>query len=137
MEYKHGLTKAEWEEKKKDIVQILIEISLLPEDVQAPLTYKLLCAKMKSPPSHGPESFELRELLDEIDRDEDGMGRAMLTAFVHNEELNRPGKGFFTLAKELGHKFKDTEDGKLQFTIEQMRQVSNRLVKIEATAQSI
>ena len=125
MEYKHGLTKAEWDEKKKDIVQILIEISLLPEEVQTPLTYKQLCAKMKSPPSHGPESYELRDLLDEIDRDEDKLGRGMLTAFVHNEELNRPGKGFFTLAKELGYKFKGTEDGKLQFTIEQMRQVGN------------
>lgn len=125
MKYKHALTKSEWSEKKNDIIQILIEVALMPEEIQTPLTYKQLCAKMKTPPIHGADSYELRDLLDEIDRDEDEMGRGMLTAFVHNEELNRPGKGFFTLAKELGYKFKDTEDGKLQFTIEQMRQVSN------------
>src|SRR5215208_2860998 len=117
MEYKHGLTKEEWDEKKKDIVRILIDVALTPEEAQTPLTYKQLCSRMKSPPAHGPESFELRDLLDEIDRDEDELGRAMLSAFVHNEELNRPGKGFFTLAKALGYKFKDTEEGKLEFTI--------------------
>lgn len=125
MEYKHGLTQAEWDEKKNDIVQILIEVALMPEEVQTPLTYKQLCAKMKSPPVHGAESYELRDLLDEIDRDEDEMDRGLLTVFVHNGELNRPGKGFFTLAKKLGCDFKDTDDGKSQFTIEQMRQVSS------------
>lgn len=130
--YKHNLTLEQWNEKKKDIVSILVEEALLPEEMQKPLTYKDLCAKMKTPPSHGPNSYELRDLLDEIDRDEDTLSHGLLTAFVFNDDLNRPGDGFFTLAKKLNYKFENTELGRTVFTVEQMRRVSSEQREIKA-----
>jgi hypothetical protein len=124
MHTKHNMTLKEWAEKKRDIVEILAERATLPEPT--PITYTELCRRMKSPPSYDPpqDSFELRDLLDEIDKDEARLGRGMLTSLVHNELLNRPGKGFFPLAKELGHRFENTEVGKLTLTIEQIQRVS-------------
>jgi hypothetical protein len=76
---KHNMTLEEWNEKKKDIVEILTEHALMPEPT--PITYTQLCRRMKSPPTYDPpqDSFELRDLLDVIDRDEAALGHGMLT----------------------------------------------------------
>jgi hypothetical protein len=126
---KYNLSLDEWNEKKEDISQLLIERALMDEPM--PLTYTQLCQQMKSPPlGDAPQnSNELRGLLDEIDIDEAKLGHGMLTAFVFSQDERSgepflPGRGFYSLAKELGYKFQDTQDGKLQFAFEQMRRVS-------------
>jgi hypothetical protein len=121
---KYGMTNEEWEAKKEDIRGILAAAALAL-DGPCPVTYKELCAKMKSPPPLGPDAYELRDMLDQIDRVEQELGRGMLTSLVHNRELNRPGVGFLTLARELGHSFSETEVGKLEFTLAQMRRVAD------------
>ena len=119
----------EWEAKKSDIRSILSARALQIE--ATPLTYTQLCDQMTSPPV-GPtpqNSYELAALLDEVDREEAAFGHGMLTSLVFREdERNRqpflPGKGFYSLAKKLGHVFENTEAGKLQFALEQIRRVS-------------
>ena len=50
----------------------------------------------------------LAQMLGEISREEDAIGRGMLSALVvHKREDMQPGEGFFHLAKELG---RDTTD---------------------------
>ncbi len=121
---KHDMTEQEWTAKKDDIIRILSVQARMAEPT--PITYKELCRQMQLPPAfESPQaSFELRDLLDEIDRDEAALGRGMLTSLIHNEELNQPGNGFFLLAKKLGFEFDRTEEGRLKFAIEQIQRVS-------------
>lgn len=134
---KYNLPLDEWNGKKEDISQILIERTLM--DQPTPLTYTQLCQQMKSPPlGEAPQnSNELRGLLDEIDMDEAKLGHRMLTAFVFSQDERTgepylPGRGFYSLAKELGYKFQDTQDGKLQFAFEQIRRVSEERRRLRA-----
>ncbi|HEV8366781.1 MAG TPA: hypothetical protein VGQ39_02425 [Pyrinomonadaceae bacterium] len=134
---KYNLPLREWDEKKKDIVQILTDCALMLEP--APLTYSQLCQRMKSPPigESAQNSIELRGLLDEIDRHEAELGNGMLTSFVFAQDERSgqpflPGRGFFSLAEKLGYIFDNTEDGRLQFAIEQMQRVSNEKTPLRA-----
>lgn len=134
---KYNLPLDEWEGKKEDISQILIERALMDEPT--PLTYTQLCQQMKNPPlgEAPPNSNELRGLLDEIDIDEAKLGHGMLTAFVFSQDERSgepflPGTGFYSLAKKLGYKFQDTQDGRLQFAFEQMRRVSEERRRLRA-----
>lgn len=45
---------------------------------------------------------EIGRLLGEISTYEHEQGRPLLSAVVHLQEQNRPGVGFFTLARQLG-----------------------------------
>jgi hypothetical protein len=126
---KYNLSPNEWDEKKKDIRQILVSRAL--SDEPTPLTYTQLCHQMKNPPpGDAPQnSYELSALLDQIDLDEAELGHGMLTAFVfsqdeHSREPFLPGRGFYTLAKKIGYEFEDTQESKLQFAFDQMRRVS-------------
>ena len=58
-----------------------------------------------------PQHSTISEILEEIATEEHREGRGMLTALVvHKGGDHMPGKGFFNLARELGHKFGDDED---------------------------
>jgi hypothetical protein len=134
---KYNLPLDEWKGKKEDISQILIERALMDEPM--PLTYTQLCQQMKSPPlGEAPQnSNELRGLLDEIDLDEATLGHGMLTAFVFGQDERSgepflPGRGFYSLAKKLGYRFQDTQDGRLQFSFDQMRRVSEERRRLRA-----
>jgi hypothetical protein len=50
---------------------------------------------------------EVGKLVGEISKDEDRMGRPMLSALAVHEKNGRPGNGFFGLAKELQKPFAD------------------------------
>jgi hypothetical protein len=134
---KYNLPFDEWNGKKEDISQILIDRALMIEP--APITYTQLCQQMKSPPlGEAPQnSNELRGLLDEIDVDEAKLGHGMLTAFVFSQDERNgepflPGRGFYSLAKKLGYQFQDTQEGRLQFAFDQMRRVSVEQRKLRA-----
>lgn len=134
---RYNLPLKEWDEKKKDVVQILVERALMPEPT--PITYVQLCQRMKSPPvGDAPQnSNELRGLLEDIDRCEASLGHGMLTSFVFSEDAQTrqphlPGKGFFSLAEKLGYRFGDTEVDRLQFAFEQMQRVTREQSSLRA-----
>lgn len=57
-----------------------------------------------------PNDHRLAMLLDEISTEESNAGHGMLSALVvHNRDDMQPGKGFFELAKRLGHPVRDIE----------------------------
>ena len=63
---------------------------------------------------------EIGDLLGEISRYEVLHGRPMLSAVVIHKENNRPGKGFFQLAQELGI-YDGSDDSK--FFVEELKKV--------------
>jgi len=57
-----------------------------------------------------PDDTRLATLLDEISRAESNAGRGMLSAIVvHKEGDQRPGEGFFKLARQLGRSLADKD----------------------------
>lgn len=81
-------------------------------------------------------------MLDEIDIDEAKLGHGMLTAFVFSQDERSdepflPGRGFYSLAQKLGYRFRDAQDGKLEFAFEQMRRVSAERRRCEQRANSL
>jgi hypothetical protein len=137
MSKKYNLSLNEWDEKKQDISQILMQRALTGELI--PITYRQLCHQMKKPPSgDAPQNSNvLRGLLDEIDIDEAKLGHGMLTSFVFSQDERSgepflPGRGFYSLAKKLGFTFQDTPDGRLQFAFDQMRRVSEERTMLRA-----
>ena len=56
-----------------------------------------------------PDATAFHELLGEISRDEVAAGRGMLSVVVVHKDDTFPGKGFFTLAKQLGFNVADQE----------------------------
>jgi hypothetical protein len=67
--------------------------------------------------AHDPR---LPHFLGEISSEESAAGRGMLTALVvHKTGDFQPGPGFFELAQQLGHQFKDIE----KFWIQEVKRV--------------
>ncbi len=52
--------------------------------------------------SNPADRNEIARILGEISTHEDNQGRPMLSAVVVLQEINMPGRGFFTLARDLG-----------------------------------
>ena len=63
------------------------------------------------------ERSKLAKILDEINREEHGLGRPLLSVVVVQKESGHPGKGFFDLARELG-KQKPHDDNQIFFANE-------------------
>lgn len=67
-----------------------------------------------------PQRDLLAKLLGDISTQEHRLDRPMLSAVVVSSEENMPGKGFFTLARELGlHRGRDD----LAFFVRELRRV--------------
>ncbi|MCH8807058.1 MAG: hypothetical protein IH986_13340 [Planctomycetes bacterium] len=49
-----------------------------------------------------PDRAEIGRLLGEVSQHEHALGRPLLSLVVISHEGNKPGKGFFTLARDLG-----------------------------------
>lgn len=68
----------------------------------------------------GADRGKIGEILGEISKAEHDEGRPLLSAVVILKEGGRPGKGFFALAKDLGHAVGDDHD---RFFIHHLRKV--------------
>lgn len=70
-----------------------------------------------------PYDHRLAMLLDEISAEESNAGRGMLSALVvHKRDDMQPGRGFFELAKRLGHPVGDIE----KFWIQEVKRLFER-----------
>ena len=66
------------------------------------------------------ERSKLANILDEINKEEHGLGRPLLSVVVVQKESGRPGKGFFDLARELS-KQKPHDDNQIFFANERKK----------------
>lgn len=117
---KYGYEAKDWDAAMEEMRTILIGHARDPQNPM--ITYSALVDRVKSI-RMDPESYALRAMLGEISKDEDDLGHAMLTVLVvHKDGPNkdRPGQGFFTLARELKALAEDGDEEKFwtdQFTL--------------------
>ncbi len=93
-----GYPEDKWNAAKEEIRTILIATA----KAQGTIAYSELVEKVTAIdiPARGQV---ISHILDEISREEDTRGRGMLTVLVvHKHGKQRPGPGFFELAKDLG-----------------------------------
>jgi len=103
MTTKYGYSIADWNSAKEEMRQILIKRA----QVRGMIPYSELVSQIHTIQME-PKSYALAAMLGEISREEDAVGRGMLTVIVvHKSGDMQPGPGFFELAKELG---RDTSD---------------------------
>lgn len=101
--YEHGFPIVHWEAAKAEARQAMITAASR-RDV---ITYSALVAEIRTVDLE-PHSPQLAHMLGEISTVEHAAGRGMLTVVVvHKSGDQRPGPGFFKLARALGH---DTTD---------------------------
>jgi len=114
MNLKYGYTEIEWENTKNEIRRILIEVARNKRVI----SYSELANKIETIEIE-PFAYAIGHLLGEISSEEDDAGRGMLSVVVHRSDENKPGKGFFELARTRGREIVD-EDSLL---IEEMNRV--------------
>lgn len=103
---KYGFLETQWEAAKQEAKNILIEYA---KD-QKMISYSNLSSRIHSVQieAHDPR---LAHMLGEISREESKEGRGMLSVLVvHKYGDQRPGKGFFDLARTLGKKFRNHDE---------------------------
>jgi hypothetical protein len=105
MKNKFGYPLADWEKAKQEMRELIIEHA---RSVQL-LSYSDLVRGVRAIQLQ-MHSDAMAAMLGEISSEEDAAGRGMLTAIVVDKsDLQRPGAGFFTLAKRLGRDTSDPE----------------------------
>lgn len=103
---KYGILESQWEAAKQEAKNILIECA---KD-QKMISYSDLSSRIHRVriEAHDPR---LAHMLGEISREESKEGRGMLSVLVvHKYGDQRPGKGFFDLARTLGKKFRNHDE---------------------------
>jgi len=104
MSKKYGYSPRDWENAKREMRNILIEIA----KKQDTISYSELVKRVQII-SLEASSYPLADMLGEISTAEDAAGRGMLSVVVVRKENHRPGKGFFELAKTLGRDVSDKD----------------------------
>jgi hypothetical protein len=89
-----------WLAAKRQVHAVLV--SLASGRAERFIEYGQLVRRITAIPTMEPDGNALREMLDQISREEDAAGHGMLTVLVVNKDTGRPGKGFFKTAKSLG-----------------------------------
>jgi hypothetical protein len=98
-----GYTDAAWQAAKVEMQRVIAQTAASRQLI----SYGALCSKVRTI-RFEPDSTALAYMLGEICRDEDALGRGLLTVIVvHKHGDKRPGPGFFEVAHELG---RDTTD---------------------------
>lgn len=111
---KSDFSEEEWDAIKSHVRGILLDIAKRKSLV----TYRELSNAITT--AYVPyKSDALSTLLGEISDEEDKLGRGLLSVVVVHSEGRMPGRGFFSLAKELG---RDTEDW-VKFFVEELNRV--------------
>ena len=104
MNTKYGYSPSDWEKAKREMRNILIDIAKKQGTIfYSELVRKVLIISIEA------NSYALADMLGQISTAEDAAGRGMLSAVVVRKENNRPGKGFFELARVLGRDISDEE----------------------------
>ena len=93
----HGFTQSVWNAAKEEARKAMIAVARR----EAVIAYSDLTTRIKSCTLE-PHDPGLARMLGDISMEEDEAGRGMLSAVVVNKRDQRPGPGFFTLARSLG-----------------------------------
>jgi hypothetical protein len=72
--------------------------------------YSEFVATLPLDPPLDPEAYALAAMLDEISRSEGEAGHGILSAVVISKEANKPGAGFFDLARRLGRQSQSDDE---------------------------
>jgi len=99
-----GLDESKWQAAKAEAKTILIERARRGD----PIAYSELVKGIHTF-SLEPHDIRLFDLIGEISTEESAAGRGMLSALVVTIGENKPGAGFFELAKQLGYDVKDQD----------------------------
>ena len=113
--FNHGFSEHDWNVAKEEARQAMIAVARRRGTIPySDLVRKITrCSLERNDP-------RLAHMLGEISSEEDEGGRGLLTAVVvHKGGDERPGPGFFELARSLGHEIADRE----LFWIQEVRKV--------------
>lgn len=99
-----GHPKELWNAAKEEARQILSKIAKMQEVIE----YGQLTREIHSI-RFDPQGDDFRHFLGQLSWETDAAGRGMVTAIVVHKHDQRPGKGFFALAAELGRDISDPD----------------------------
>lgn len=103
--FNHGFAESDWQKAKEEARQAMI--ARVREG--GLISYSELVSQLQTINLEAHDT-RLDHMLGEIAAEEDEAGRGMLTAIVvHKHGEQRPGRGFFEMAKKLGRVFHDQE----------------------------
>ena len=98
--------KAESWDAAKEEARVTLE--KIAKAQSGPISYSALSRKITSI-RFQPDGHDFHGLLGQLSEESDEEGKGMISALVVHKEGGRPGRGFFTLAKELGRDISDSE----------------------------
>lgn len=102
----YGYTQTAWDSAKAEARNVMIERARKGDVI----SYSDLAANIKTIDLEAHDQ-RLFQLLGEVSTEEDALGHGMLSAVVvHKTDDERPGQGFFELAKSLGRDTSDIEE---------------------------
>jgi hypothetical protein len=94
-----------WDAAKAEAKGVLEKLA----KAQHPPTFYSELNRKISAISFEPDGHDFHGLLGQLSKESDQEGKGMLSALVILKDDARPGKGFFTLASELGRDISDKE----------------------------
>jgi hypothetical protein len=94
-----------WDAAKQEAQAVLEEIA---KGKSKPIFYSELNRKIRSIVFE-PNGHDFHGLLGQLSEESDADGRGMISALVVHKEDGRPGRGFFSFAKDLGRDISDQE----------------------------
>jgi hypothetical protein len=105
MDEKFGFSSQDWERAKAEAVKAMVQAG----KNDGLITYSELASRITNVTIE-PHDFAMDRLLDEISKEEDAAGRAILTALVVLKDTGIPGQGFWSTASDIGRSFPDRLD---------------------------
>jgi hypothetical protein len=90
---------------------------------QSTVPYADLAGSLGLDMSSPDDRLRIGEMLDEINRSEQGAGRPMISAVVVHSQEGLPGAGFFVCARELGVLTARNRQDELAFFVDELRRV--------------
>jgi hypothetical protein len=102
---KHGFSSAAWETAKAEGKAVLAESARTKKMI----SYTDFMHQIRSISFTIPHDSRLPQFLAEISTEEAEAGRGMMTALIVRKDGERPGAGFFQLARRLGLDVSDPE----------------------------
>lgn len=103
--FRHGFAESDWQAAKEEARQAMIRRAKLPKTI----SYSELVSEIRSVKLE-PHDARLSLLLGLIAEEETQAGRGMLTVVVvHKTGDQKPGPGFYEMARKLGNPVLDEE----------------------------
>lgn len=102
---RHGFRPEVWEEAKAEAIRAMVQRARKSRTI----SYSELVAEIRAVRME-PHDPRLSHFLGEIAEEEDAAGRGMLTVVVvHKRGDQKPGPGFYEMARQLGRDISDPE----------------------------